>query len=474
MPILKTPSELRHRHDDHDATHGAHHQLQPQVHDAAQHHAHDADHHHQDEASNYRARPLSRAPKAPLPRGAGQGLQLYFDAQSGLSGDMCVAALLDLGVPFSVVQEALLLVSPLASLSVFAESVSVGALAATRLNVQLPAEQHERSHADVVALLRASKLAPAVREQALRVFQRLADAEGEVHGIAPSDVHFHEVGAADAIFDIVAVAACLEYLGAELSCSALPLGRGHVHCRHGVIPLPAPATVLCLRGLDTYDAGLSEELVTPTGAAIVGALARGSAGWPSGRPLHSGWGAGQRTLPDRPNALRAVLLEPTPQDGPLATHEVLACNVDDMTGEQITHCIERLLGEGALDAWAQPIVMKKGRAAWTLSALATRAASAHIATTLLRESSSLGLRRSPVSRVELAREMREVSTRYGLIPVKVAGDAANGTQHIKPEFEVCRQLALQHGAPLREVMMAAQLAALAVLEAAAVLEKKNS
>lgn len=408
-------------------------------------HRHHGEHEH-------RASSPSLIPSNSLARGAAAGKIVYFDAHSGVAGDMTIAALLDLGVPRSVIDEAVAALG-LPGVEIEIARVWVGALHATRFSVHVSTPQPERHYSEIVELLSEADLDPDVRARAERVFRRLAVAEAKVHGVDVEQVHFHEVGAADAIVDVVGAAALLSYLGGRLLCSPVPLGRGRVNTRHGVLPIPAPATLLCLQGMSTLDGGVEAELTTPTGAAIVGALGESAEGWPASRPLAVGWGAGHRELPDRPNALRAVLCEAAPAASTQSTHEVLSCNVDDMTGEELGYVIARLLDSGALDAWATPVVMKKGRPAWSLSALASQVDAAAVAATLLRDSSSIGLRRSPVSRVELARRIVQVATPYGDVPVKVSGDGA--AAHHKPEFEVCARLAEEHGVPVRRVVEAA-------------------
>jgi uncharacterized protein (TIGR00299 family) protein len=271
------------------------------------------------------------------------------------------------------------------------------------------------------------------------------------------------VGAVDAIVDVVGSAAALEWLGAELVVSPLPMGRGFVKAAHGTLPLPAPATVECLAGLATYDAGIDFELVTPTGAAIVGAHASGSSRWPSMAPEHVGWGAGTASLADRANVLRAVLgASATAAYGAHAqaapTHAVLEANVDDATGELAGSWIDALLAAGAVDAWATPITMKKGRPALTLSALARVEHADAVAHAMLRETTSLGLRRYEVTRAERPRRMVQVETPYGRIPVKVA-TGPFGPPQVKPEFDACAAAAATHGVPVREVLRAAIVAA---------------
>jgi uncharacterized protein (DUF111 family) len=233
------------------------------------------------------------------------------------------------------------------------------------------------------------------------------------------------------------------------------------------LPLPAPATVECLAGLSTYDAGIDFEFVTPTGAAIVGAHATASHRWPSMAPERTGWGAGSADLKDRPNLLRAILGTPwTGAGGGMgrtgASHTVLEANVDDATGELASSWIPSLLAEGALDAWVTPIAMKKGRPALTVSALAPIDRAEALAHTMLRETTTLGVRRHDVSRVERPRTLEQVETPYGRIPVKIA-TGPFGPPQLKPEFDACAEAARIHGVPVREVLRSASAAAAALL-----------
>jgi hypothetical protein len=231
------------------------------------------------------------------------------------------------------------------------------------------------------------------------------------------------------------------------------MGRGSVRCQHGVLPLPAPATVTCLRGVPTVDAGLEAELVTPTGAAIVATVAKQFAAWPAFAPERVGWGFGTRGLPDRLNALRVVLGEARAKSASAgeATHVVLEANVDDMTGELAAHALANLLESGALDAWATPIVMKKGRPALIISLIAERGAEQRLAEVLLRETHSIGVRHTPVSRTERPRRTIEVETEYGKIPVKVS-EGPFGAARVKPEFDACAAAARVHGVPVSVVI----------------------
>ncbi len=373
---------------------------------------------------------------------------------------MIIAALVDLGVPPTVIAEAAAAL-PIAGFHIhFGTSVKSG-IVASKLDVHVETAQPERTYAAVRAILDSSSLSPRVKELAHATFRKLAESEAKVHRSTLDDVHFHEVGAIDALVDVVGSAAALDWLDATLVVSPLPMGRGFVKARHGVLPLPPPATVECLRGFPTYDGGIDFEFVTPTGAAIVASHARASSRWPSFEPSHVGWGAGTANLADRPNLLRAILGESRAnhlQDAHEDTHVVIEANIDDATGELLGAAIDSLLTQGALDAWAAPITMKKGRPAFTLSALARAPDAERIASAMIRETTSIGVRRYGVSRVERPRRMVTVLTAYGPIAVKIA-EGPFGPPQVKPELDACVAAAQAHGVPLREVMRAAIAAA---------------
>jgi uncharacterized protein (TIGR00299 family) protein len=366
---------------------------------------------------------------------------------------MTISALVDLGVPLTVVEGAVAAL-PLDGVALRLTPAQAGAIGATRFDVLVEGPQPERRYAEIDAMLAAAPLAPAVAGLARAIFRRLGEAEAEVHRISLDEVHFHEVGAVDAIVDIVGAAACFVYLGAEVMSSPLPLGRGFVTCRHGVLPLPAPAVVVALKGVPTYPAGIEAELVTPTGAAIVATVAKRFGEWPSMVPERIGWGAGTSVFPDRPNALRVVLgsvVEAASPGDDTATHVVIEANVDDMTGEAAGHAISTLLAGGALDAWACPVVMKKGRPGLVVSALARRPDAERIAGLVLRETPSIGVRFVPARRLERPRAMHTVTTRFGEIPVKVSG-GPYGAPVVKPEFDACARAAERAGVSVRIVI----------------------
>ena len=397
--------------------------------------------------------------RADLPFQGGKGKVLFLDAPSGLAGDMIIASLIDLGVPPRAVG-AVLECLPISGYHLHLSAKERSGILATHFDVHVDGEQPERTFASIKKILDESTIPEPVRARAHRIFQKLAEGESAVHKMPLDEVHFHEVGAVDAIVDIVGAAAALEYVGADVIVSPLPMGRGFVKARHGILPLPAPATVECLRGFATYDGGIDFEFVTPTGAAIVAASALRSERWPAMVPELVGWGAGTAELADRPNLLRAVLGTPLAGRAEEGTHVVLEANLDDASGELLGAAIETLLAQGALDAWATPITMKKGRPAVTLAALGTLATADALTAVFLRETTTLGVRRVPVSRTERPRRTVEVSTKYGVIAVKVAG-GPYGPPQIKPEFDACVAAARSHGVAVKDVLSAVMAAALA-------------
>ena len=435
-------------HEDHD-------------HEPSHDHDHDHDHDHpHGHATEHEHAHGAHAPRRRLAKGEGKAKLLFLDAPSGLAGDMIIAALVDLGVPTEYLVE-LWDALPLGGYHVHFANKERSGIVATSFDVHVEGPQPHRTYASVREVLERSSLDDAVRARALHTFDHLAEAEATVHRMPKDDVHFHEVGAVDAIVDVVGAAGALTYLGAELVVSPLPMGRGFVKAAHGKLPLPPPAVVECLKGLPTYDAGVDFELVTPTGAAIVAANAVRAERWPSMAASHVGWGAGTAELADRPNLLRAILGSPTPTPTPTLgakTHVVLEANLDDATGEMVGAAIETLLAEGALDAWAAPLTMKKGRPGVLLGALCEASAADAVAAVILRETTTIGVRRTEVARTERPRRTLEVETPYGKLPVKVS-EGPYGPPQLKPEFDACAVAAQAHGVPTRVVVAAALLAA---------------
>jgi len=390
---------------------------------------------------------------------------VVLDAFSGISGDMTVGALLHLGLPLERIREAIETLG-LRDVEVAAERVSRSGIAATKFHVRVRGRHSEapghghahRSYADIRALLGASALPARVKESALAIFRRLAEAEGRVHDVEPDAVEFHEVGALDAIVDVVGAALGFAYLGVEaVYARPLPLGQGRVETAHGPLPVPAPAVVELLRGRPVRVEDGTAELVTPTGAAIVAALAERQAA-PEMRIDAVGYGAGDRVLPDRPNLLRILLGEP---HMPAGADEVvvLETTIDDLAPHIFEHVLERLLAAGARDAFLVPVIMKKSRPATMLRVLAAPPDRDRLAAIVFAETSTIGLRYTTWSRMVLPREERSVETPYGAVRVKVA-HAPDGTVNIAPEIDDCRRVAAERGVPLKLVHQAAVAAAL--------------
>jgi uncharacterized protein (TIGR00299 family) protein len=442
--------------DEHEHAHDG-----EQAHDHEHDHGHDHEHDHE-HGGGYAHAHLAARSRSDLAEHEGVGKTLFLDAPSGLAGDMVIASLVDLGVPETVIAEAVAKL-PITGFHLhFGTRVKSG-IVATAFDVHVDARQPERTYGSIRALLDASSLAADVKARAHATFLALARSEAKVHRAALEDVHFHEVGAIDAIVDVVGSAAALAWIGAEVVVSPLPMGRGFVRARHGVLPLPAPAAVECLAGFETYDGGIDFEFVTPTGAAIVAAHAVRSSRWPRMAPLRVGWGAGTKELPDRPNLLRAVLgVTAGMETGKRERHDaggfvVIEANVDDATGELVGNAIDTLMREGALDAWASAITMKKGRPGLTVSVLAREEQEGALAAVLLRETTSIGVRRYGVSRLERPRRTVQVETRFGSIAVKVS-EGPFGPAQVKPEFDACQVAARAHGVPVREVVDVAMAA----------------
>lgn len=368
---------------------------------------------------------------------------------AGVAGDMFVGALVGAGAPFREVQRGLK--SLRLPCSVSCGSVDRGGLRGRKFRVKFKAQHAHRGLKEILAILRRGKLPARARELAERAFTRLAEAEARVHGVPVAKVHFHEVGAIDAICDIAGAALALDELGIEkLWSRPLPLSTGFVTMEHGRFPVPAPATLELMKGRAVYDSGLEGELVTPTGAALVAAWAEMSEP-PAFVPSSIGYGAGDRDPHGYPNLCRIVLGETVARAGGLFE---LLCDVDDATPQVLGHLIAALLETGALDATLEPVVMKKGRPGTRVGVLARAETVPALEALLFREGTTLGVRRRPVERTELPRRIVTVKTRYGPVRVKV-GEHSGETVHAAPEYEDCKALAAKAKVPLREVIRAA-------------------
>lgn len=380
----------------------------------------------------------------------------YLDCFNGAAGDMIVAALLDAGADAERLRHDLSSL-PLEGYTLEIAKVKKQGFAATRFVVHLEARAQPHRHLkDVLHILEHANLPEAIMEKASRVFMRLAVAEAAVHGTTTDKVHFHEVGAVDAIIDVVAALLALDQLAIEtIICSPVPVGSGTVRCDHGVMPVPAPAVAELLKGVPLAATDEPGELTTPTGAALLTSLAQTYGPCPEMTPRAVGYGAGTRDGQTRPNVLR-VLVGEANSEGAIDEVVVLEANLDDTTPEVIGYCLERLLAEGALDAYAVPIHMKKSRAAVLLTALCTADKADQMEHLMLMETTTFGVRRHSARRSKLVRRHDSVSTPFGTVRIKVG--EGRGVVTAAPEFEDCRALAAARGVALREVMIAAQVA----------------
>ena len=383
-------------------------------------------------------------------------MKLHFDAFAGVSGDMTLGALLDLGPTVEEIRRRLDRL-PVDGYRLTARTRQVGAIQATDVKVELDdpsGGRHHRNLETIVDILCGADLPDRAVDRAARIFRRLAEAEARVHGLPVDEVHFHEVGAVDAIVDIAGTALAMELLDVdEVSAGSLPMGRGMVQTQHGPIPLPAPATLELLRGAPVEDAGIDGELVTPTGAAIVTTLAASFTRFPAMTVDSVGYGAGDRELPDRPNLLRLVLGQPE-MDVPAMDAVQLETNLDDLSPELCGHLLERLLEAGAMDVWFCPVLMKKGRPAHLMGALCRASDLERIGDILFQESSTFGFRWFPVGRRALDRRVETVETPYGVVSVKL-GRQGGSLVTASPEYDSCLQAAQRCSVPLKEVFAAA-------------------
>ena len=387
----------------------------------------------------------------------------YFDCFSGASGDMILGALVDAGLPFSELQQQLQALE-LDGFHLKRARVMRGPISATRVSVELIEHEHEHEHdkhhhesrnlADIEKIIKKSALPNIVKRDSLRVFQRLAEAEAKVHGKTINEIHFHEVGAVDAIVDIVGAVAGLHALGIErVLVSTIATGSGYVRCGHGLLPIPAPATANLLKGFDLERTDVKAELTTPTGAAVLTTLGRRADTVPRFRVNQVGYGAGSRDNPLLPNVLRLITGETaeTPERDEVW---VIETNIDDMSPQIYGYLFEKLFAAGALDVYAAPIFMKKNRPGVLLRVIADEPSVGEMERILLSETTTFGLRRHKVWRTKLARRHVAVATRYGKLRVKV-GEQGGRVQTLAPEYEDCRAAAERTGVPLKRICQAA-------------------
>lgn len=376
---------------------------------------------------------------------------VYFDCPSGAAGDMIMASLIDAGVPLDALRAELRKL-PLTGWELEAREVRKGAFRATKVDVHVDpdAHHHHRTLGDILAILEASTLRDSVKDKARRIFTRLADAEARAHGTTRDEVHFHDVGAVDAIVDVVGGVIALELIGAQaIHVSALPIGGGFVEGAHGRIPIPGPGTAELLRGFPIVDTGVRAELVTPTGAAILTTLASGAGAMPTMTVTSVGYGAGTRDL-EVPNVLRCFVGETTETPGQETIVQV-ETTIDDMTPQLYEPVMDRLFEAGALDVFLTPVVMKRSRPGVVLTALCRPDLADTLARVLFEETSTIGVRWSEWRRARLEREMVTLPTAYGALPFKVSR-LGGRIVTVTPEFADVTRIARDKSLPVREVL----------------------
>ncbi len=380
----------------------------------------------------------------------------YFDCFSGISGNMTIGALLDMGVPLKWLQKQLSVIS-LDDFSLSEKTVSYQGIQARHFQVHLQGDMPHRHYGDIKSLIEKSSLSPKVLQTSLSIFDQVADAESKIHGIDKTHVHFHEVGATDSIVDIVGTALCLEYLDIEsVISSKIPLGKGFVDCQHGTLPIPAPATIQILKDVPVYGSGISEEMVTPTGAAIIKTLAKDFMDLPPMTIEQIGYGAGSRNLDSHPNLLRVVtgqmdaICAQDRQSSSGDTVVVLETCVDDMNPEIFGYLMSRLFDDGALDVYWIPVYMKKNRPGTLIQVVCKPALKTTLINRILSETTSTGVRFHSIRRARLRREVVIVPTGFGDVQMKKITDLEGNTRLV-PEYESCQKIALAHNMPIKEV-----------------------
>lgn len=374
---------------------------------------------------------------------------LYLDTFSGISGDMMLGLLIDLGVDQQQLEQ------ELQKLPISGYTLEVGreqrhGIEGCRVQVQCEETHHHRSWSTIDTMLEQSDLHPPVKQMSRNFFRMLGEAEAKVHGIDIDKVHFHEVGAVDAIVDLVGTAIGLDLLGInKVICSPLPLSRGMSQCAHGKLPLPAPATLEILKGKPVLDSGCDKELVTPTGATIAAELADFGP-FPTLPLGTAGYGVGGWQLEDRPNLLRGILYDQTDNGSPSDKVQLLESHIDDSTPEQLGDLMERLFDAGALDVGYTPLQMKKNRPANLLSVVCRPDQADQLASVIMHNSSAIGVRSHSCDRYRLQRRQTEVEIDEGHAQVKLLFDEDKFLR-LTPEYDDCRSLARKSGKTLQQI-----------------------
>ena len=379
----------------------------------------------------------------------------YFDCFSGISGDMTVGSLLDAGLKIGTLEKELKKLG-LTGYQLEVDKVVKKGISATQFKVRIKEEGVERRFKDFLTIIEKSKLDEEIKKETKKIFFNIAQAESKIHRKDIDKIHFHEIGGLDSIIDITSAVIGIKTLGIEeIYSSALPVGKGFVKCAHGVIPVPAPATLELLKNIPTYSGGIESEMITPTGAGIIGTLAKSFRERPLMKIERTGYGAGEKEF-TIPNLLRIsigekILKDEHSKDGYVSDEAVLIeTNIDDMNPEFYDYIMERLFSQGALDAFLIPIQMKKNRPAHMLSIVVYEQNLKEILEVLFSESTTLGVRIREIKRLRLAQQNFIAETKYGKIKVKV-GIFKGENKNIAPEYEDCKKMAKQHQVPLKEV-----------------------
>ena len=376
----------------------------------------------------------------------------YFDCYSGISGDMILGALVDLGIPLDAIKKGLKKLD-LDGYQIKSRIVKRGLISGTKIDVNVSRskrKQHSRNFSNIRQLITGSRLPHEVQSDSVEIFRRIAKAEAKVHRIPESKVHFHEVGAVDSIVDIVGSVIGIHSLKLDrILSSPLNTGEGFVECEHGTLPVPAPATLELLKEITCFSSGVRKELTTPTGAAIIGFYASGFQSLPEMNILNSGYGAGGHVIKETPNLLRIVLGE-TAGGAQSGSMTVVETNIDDMNPELYEHVMDSLFRKGAVDVFFTPIVMKKNRPATMLSVMVPGRKKDSVIEAILKETSTFGLRFYEVDRVMLNRETYPLITPLGKVRIKV-GTLDGEVIRISPEYEDCRKIANNEKMPLQKV-----------------------
>ena len=376
----------------------------------------------------------------------------YFDCYSGISGDMILGALVDLGVNPGKIRKALKTLN-LKGYKLQTSQIQRGLIVGTKAHVKIekvPLSHHKaRKYSDIKKLLADSDLSTIIKKNALEVFRRIAEVEAAVHKTTIEKIHFHEVGAVDSIVDIVGGVIAIESLKLDkIYCSPLNVGEGFVECAHGCLPVPAPATLKLMKGIPTFSSGVKKELTTPTGAAMIGFYADQFGSLPAMKIIDDGYGAGDHIIPTMPNMLRVILGEI--EEEPFEELVLIETNIDDMNPEFYEAAMDSLFKAGALDVYLSPIIMKKSRPANKVSVLTDESNRQSLTEILLQETSSFGVRYYNVGRTVLDREIKTVKTSWGLIMVKI-GKLNEKVIQVSPEYDDCKKTAVKNKISVKEI-----------------------